>query len=250
MFPSSELNSQAFFFLSIFFFVFGSLLGSFCNVVILRMAEGRSVIFPPSACPFCKHRLSPIDLIPIFGWFLLKGKCRYCSVPISVQYPLVEASAALTIAVAFMASSFSPTLIPNATWGIFWLVVTVIWFRGEVQTRSPFLWPLAFWLPLSALAGSVNWAAFIKAVGIALAVSLIAGLKQKEFNRTAYFGVASVGLISLSNQGWFFPAMVFANSLVYLAVPVSPRPSLSRSVFLGLNLFGMIFCGIRGNWGF
>jgi prepilin signal peptidase PulO-like enzyme (type II secretory pathway) len=56
------------------FFVFGSLLGSFSNVVIFRMASGASVIFPPSACPKCNHRLSATDLFPVISWLFFDGQ--------------------------------------------------------------------------------------------------------------------------------------------------------------------------------
>ena len=74
----------------IFMFLLGTCVGSFLNVCIFRIPENKSIIFPPSECPDCNTRLRPVDLIPVFGYILLKGKCRYCKKPISIQYPLVE----------------------------------------------------------------------------------------------------------------------------------------------------------------
>lgn len=69
----------------------GTIIGSFLNVVIYRIPEGKSIIYPANSfCPKCGHRLSPLDLIPVLSWLFLKGRCRYCGEPISVQYPLVE----------------------------------------------------------------------------------------------------------------------------------------------------------------
>lgn len=72
-------------------FLFGGIVGSFLNVVILRLpAEGESIVFPPSHCPACKTAISWYDNIPVFSFILLAGKCRTCRQPISLQYPVVE----------------------------------------------------------------------------------------------------------------------------------------------------------------
>jgi len=72
-------------------FVFGTLIGSFLNVVILRLpADDASVVFPASHCPVCKNSLSWYENIPLFSYIFLRGKCRHCHVSISLQYPVVE----------------------------------------------------------------------------------------------------------------------------------------------------------------
>lgn len=70
--------------------IIGACIGSFLNVVIYRIPAGLSLINPPSRCPKCLNRLRPVDNIPILGWFLIKGKCRSCSQPVSWRYPLIE----------------------------------------------------------------------------------------------------------------------------------------------------------------
>ena len=71
-------------------FVFGLGIGSFLNCVIYRLEIKKSFLKGRSFCPNCKHQLSWQDLIPIFSFIILRGKCRYCKKPISLQYPLVE----------------------------------------------------------------------------------------------------------------------------------------------------------------
>lgn len=79
----------------------GSVIGSFLNVVIFRVPAGRSIVAPPSACGSCGHEIRARDNIPVLSWLLLRGRCRDCSAPISIRYPLVEAgTAALFVAVA------------------------------------------------------------------------------------------------------------------------------------------------------
>lgn len=71
-------------------FIFGSLAGSFLNVVILRMPSGKSVVLPRSACPSCGFQLKWYHNIPILSFLFLRGKCSNCKTKISYQYPLVE----------------------------------------------------------------------------------------------------------------------------------------------------------------
>ena len=71
-------------------FVFGLVFGSFLNVVIYRLKNGRNIIFGRSFCPECKNLLKWYDLIPILSFIWLRRYCRYCHKKISWQYPIVE----------------------------------------------------------------------------------------------------------------------------------------------------------------
>ncbi len=75
----------------ILIFMMGSVFGSFLNVCIYRIPRNISIIFPSSFCPNCKKNIPFYYNIPIFGYFLLKGKCKYCKEKISFRYPVVEA---------------------------------------------------------------------------------------------------------------------------------------------------------------
>lgn len=78
----------------------GLLVGSFLNVVVYRVPRGASVVSPPSACPSCDARIKPWDNIPVLSWVVLRGRCRACSHPISVRYPVVELTTGLLFAAA------------------------------------------------------------------------------------------------------------------------------------------------------
>ncbi len=80
-------------------FIFGLVIGSFINVLIYRIPQGKSIVSPPSACRSCGSRLALQDLIPVLSYVLLGGKCRHCAERISARYPLVE----LITAVIFIA---------------------------------------------------------------------------------------------------------------------------------------------------
>ncbi|MGF1514979.1 MAG: prepilin peptidase [Elainellaceae cyanobacterium] len=81
-------------------FLLGIAVGSFLNVVVYRLPRGQSILWPPSRCPHCGQQLSWRDNVPVAGWLLLRGQCRYCSGPISVRYPLVEFSTGLLFLLA------------------------------------------------------------------------------------------------------------------------------------------------------
>jgi len=82
-------------------FIFGTAVGSFLNVVAYRSIHGGSIVFDTSACPACKHKLVPLDLIPVVSFLLLAGKCRYCRKKISIQYPLVETATGVLFLLSF-----------------------------------------------------------------------------------------------------------------------------------------------------
>jgi len=90
--------------LIVFIFLLGCIVGSFLNVVIDRLPNGQSIAYPPSHCPHCRHKLAYYDLVPLFSFFYLKGKCRYCKAKISRYYPLIEVvTGALFVLTTFIA---------------------------------------------------------------------------------------------------------------------------------------------------
>lgn len=90
--------------------VLGLALGSFINAYVWRAHDKKksgkyaklSVWHGRSMCPNCHHTLAPKDLIPVFSWLILKGKCRYCAKPISIQYPLVESLTAFLFVFSYI----------------------------------------------------------------------------------------------------------------------------------------------------
>ncbi|MGH7727386.1 MAG: prepilin peptidase [Vulcanimicrobiaceae bacterium] len=78
----------------------GLALGSFCTVVLARAPRGRSVVGGRSRCRNCGHAIRPCDLVPIFSWLALRGRCRDCTAPIGRSYPAIEALGGLAGAAA------------------------------------------------------------------------------------------------------------------------------------------------------
>jgi leader peptidase (prepilin peptidase)/N-methyltransferase len=77
--------------ITLFFgFFFGTIVGSFLNVCIHRIPQGKSIVIPSSHCPLCKTPIRFYDNIPLVSFICLQGRCRTCLAPISLRYPLVE----------------------------------------------------------------------------------------------------------------------------------------------------------------
>ncbi len=91
-------------FLAVWLFAVGGCIGSFLNVVVLRMPAGISIARSGSRCPICLHPIRWFDNIPIFSWLALRGRCRDCGTPISIRYPLVELLVACIFLVLGLAS--------------------------------------------------------------------------------------------------------------------------------------------------
>ena len=165
-------------------FVVGACIGSFLNVCIARWPRELSVVRPPSRCPRCGYRIRWYENIPLVSWLALRGRCRCCEEQISVQYPLVELTVALTWLVAFWQLGVSLEalrvavfatlllgvavtdakhyLIPDGftLFGLFWAVGTAVVgyvFEPEVMTR--------FADPKDALIGACAGAGMIAIAG-------------------------------------------------------------------------------------
>ena len=94
----------------LFSFLFGAMIGSFLNVVIHRVPNEESIVFPNSACPRCGNAIKAYDNIPILSWLILGGKCRKCREPISPRYPAVELLTALLYVLVYWQIGFGAFL--------------------------------------------------------------------------------------------------------------------------------------------
>ena len=112
--------------------ILGLLVGSFLNVVILRLHAKKQFVKGRSECPNCKHKLVWAELIPVFSWLAQRGKCRNCKKPISVQYPLVEVATAVLFVISYMQFNFATAAD---------IVIFVTWSVAKYKTIS---WLLPF----------------------------------------------------------------------------------------------------------
>lgn len=101
-------------------FLAGVVLGSFYNVVGLRLAKGESIVSPPSHCPSCGRQLRYQELIPVFSYLALKGRCKGCGIKISWIYPVVEMCSGLLFLAVFLFSDDLQQMIMG------WLLISLL----------------------------------------------------------------------------------------------------------------------------
>ena len=110
----------------VFFSLLGMAFASFLNVIIDRLPENNSLVSPPSHCPSCGRRLSPLELIPVFSFLRLKGRCRYCQNSIPKRVLLVEISGGILFGYLFWRYGFQPALFILICYGCVLLLLMVI----------------------------------------------------------------------------------------------------------------------------
>ena len=138
-------------------FLFGIVTGSFLNVCILRIPEGKEIVKEPSHCMTCKKRLVWYELIPIASWLCLGGRCSKCKAKISPQYPLVEAGNGILWLLVFWRFGLTPIGALSC------LLVSTLLVVALIDARTMEIPPALNWviLALGALAmlfDLANWA--------------------------------------------------------------------------------------------
>lgn len=113
----------------IFIFIFGIVIGSFLNVCILRIPKHETIVTERSHCMSCGYQLSWYDMVPVFSWLFLGGKCRKCKAPISPQYPIVEAINGVLYVLIFLVEDFSLEAVLYCLLASALLVLSVIDWR-------------------------------------------------------------------------------------------------------------------------
>jgi leader peptidase (prepilin peptidase)/N-methyltransferase len=116
----------------IFVFLFGITIGSFLNVCVYRVPLGRSIAKGFSACPDCGARLTAVDLVPIFSYAALRGKCRHCGCRISPVYPLVEAATGILFVLLYVKYGLSYDLVVYAALASLLVVIALIDFTHMI----------------------------------------------------------------------------------------------------------------------
>lgn len=213
--------------------VFGLAVGSFLNVVIVRVPAGESLLTPPSKCPQCEHEIAPRDNIPVLSWLLLKGRCRSCGQPIPAGYPLVELANAVLWVVMGLRFGTDVAVIPYALLCSVLLVLSVIDLELYILPNAityPSILVSAVAIPVLSVAtsddvgGSILWA---YAGGLIFAgILLVTLLAWELIVHKEGMGMGDVKLALLLGMwlGWLHPVLplmaLIASSVIGLIVGV------------------------------
>lgn len=115
-----------------FIFLLGITIGSFLNVCVYRVPLGISIAKGFSACPACGARLTAVDLVPVFSYTVLRGKCRHCGARISPIYPLVEAATGLLFVLLYVRFGLNYDLLIYAALISLLIVIALIDFKHMI----------------------------------------------------------------------------------------------------------------------
>jgi leader peptidase (prepilin peptidase) / N-methyltransferase len=139
------------------FIIAGLLIGSFLNVVIARLPEGRSLVRPGSACPGCGAAIAWHDNIPLVSFVALRRRCRACGMPIPWRYPLVEATTGTLFVGAYLA--FGPTLQAGVAAGLLaaLLAITMIDLAHQIIPDAISLPGIVAGILANLATGRVSW---------------------------------------------------------------------------------------------
>ncbi len=184
-------------FILIFIFLYGLIFGSFYNVVIYRLPIDLSIAKGRSFCPNCNHSLRAIDLIPVFSYIFLKGKCRYCDIKISMRYPLIELICGLLFALSYILFGLSLHMLFMIAFWSYLLIVSMIDFDHKLILDNISAFFLVIFIVLKALiVKTAILSSFISAL-IAFVVYLLIYLVAKKYYGREAFGLGDVFFITV-----------------------------------------------------
>ena len=254
------MNIDVYYFL---LFIFGACWGSFLNVCIIRVANGKSIIFPSSLCLVCNKKISFYDKIPIISWIFLKGKCRNCKSKINIIYLFME----LFIAVLMLCIVFTYSLSPlSLIYGIFFSLLIVgsgvdikqKWIPDTVTIGGIFFGLVCSYIFPKLHGCEINFDSLIlslKGFLVGISILLFVGIIGKLILKTDAMGMGDVKLLGaigtfVGIEGIFF--CLFTASFIALIIsqilflmkkrsfkdeiPFGPYLSVSCIVWILLNL--------------
>ncbi|MBM75098.1 MAG: prepilin peptidase [Proteobacteria bacterium] len=197
---------------SIYALVLGLLVGSFLNVVISRMPEGRSVAYPPSHCPICGSNIRAYDNIPVLSWLILKGACRDCKSGISPLYPVMELLTGLIALLIFWkyVPSIEALNWANVSAAAYYfgfaatlIAITYIDIRHYIIPDQLSIYAIPFavlgmlGLDYMGFVGALSWKASVLGATLGGGVLLLAAAVWWILRRTEGMGMGDVKLLAL-----------------------------------------------------
>lgn len=196
--------------------LFGALVGSFLNVVILRLPrDGESIAFPASHCPICKTPLHWYENIPLISYLFLLGKCGHCKTKISPQYPLIELTMAALSAALMYAFGLSFEFFGFFILSAALLVIIVIDIHHQIIPDVISLPGILAGLLFSFFSTTLTWQSSL--IGIALGGGVLYSIALAYFliRKIDGMGGGDIKLLAMIGAwlGWqSLPFVIFASS--------------------------------------
>jgi len=201
-------------------FILGISVGSFINVVADRVPAGKSILYPPSHCFNCGHGLTAGDLIPIFSYLSLKGKCRYCGHAIPARFMLVELASGLLFMLALILFGMSWQAVTTAVMGCFLIILFITDLEQEVLPHVIVYPGIAAALAFAALQPVTGTTpGIVSALGgfaTGFAVFFLVWVVPRIFNKEL-IGFGAAGMAGLIGASVGYPVVLIALGIAILA---------------------------------
>ncbi len=200
----------------LFLFFTGACIGSFLNVCIFRMPQGKSVVSPPSACPSCGHRLEWWENIPVVSYLLLGAKCKNCKKEISIQYPLIELINGLFYVLLWLKFGYTWATMIYCLFFSALLVVTVIDLRHYIIPDAISLPGIPAGVAASFLLPGITWFDSVAGALLGGGILFLVAWGYYFFTGREGMGGGDIKLLAMIGAflGWkAVPAVIFFSAL-------------------------------------
>ncbi len=234
----------------VYLFIFGACIGSFLNVCIYRLPEGKSIISPPSYCPKCKSKIKWYHNIPILSYIFLKGKCAYCNEKISIRYFVVEVLTGAFFVINFNYFGFSILFFKYTLFVCLLIIVIFTDLKYMIIPDEISIGGIIAGVIFSFFSNDINWWQSILGILIGGGVLYLVILIYYLFTKKEGMGGGDVKLLAMIGAflGWksiFFT--IFVGSLIgtLVAVPLMfiKKKGKNSMIPFGpfLSIAGMIY---------
>jgi leader peptidase (prepilin peptidase)/N-methyltransferase len=233
--------------------LFGLAVGSFLNVCIYRLPRGESLVYPPSRCPRCGKPVAWHDNIPVVGWLVLRGRCRTCGEPISIQYPIVELVTAVVAVLVVWLTPPGALLASRLVLSALLIVLFVIDLELQILPNVLTLPGIVAGFAFSLFAPPGPIASF---AGIALGAGILYGIAAAYYavRKEEGMGMGDVKMLAMVGAflGWRAVLLTlilssFAGALTGLLLMSGKREGLRYALpfgtFLALGAFASMLAG-------
>jgi len=172
-------------------FVLGSVFGSFINCFAWRITHHESILKGRSHCAVCGHTLAALDLVPIFSWLFLRGKCRYCGEKISPRYMLTELALGAAFLLCFLRFGFSWETLRMMALSVALLGLSLVDLEIQEIPDGFIIYGIALWalmLPLMAEPVKALWQGLLSGVLIGGGILLVSLVMDKVLKKESLGG--------------------------------------------------------------
>ena len=228
---------------------FALAVGSFLNVVIARVPEGRSLNSPGSSCPRCDAPIRWYDNVPVLSWLILRGKCRDCQAPISIRYPAVELLTLIILSAIALRFGFTLETVLYCTFAAALIALSVIDVDHHILPNRIVL-PLAVLVLAGQIAlqpdRAIEWVlAALGAAGflLSLAIAYPAGMGMGDVKLALALGAALGLTVTVAMMFAFVTAGILGIALLVRYGSAARKMPVPLGPFLAAGALVALFAG-------